>query len=219
MDLDRNDLEFLKGNMRSRILNDNLSLSGFQKEVLVGLLLGDGFLERKGNAVGATLKICQSLRQKEFVEWLYKAFMNFVRTPPKVKTRQRNGKENYEMVFNTLSHPCFNIFHDLFYLKSKKVIPQNIGQHLTKTAFSVWFMGDGSVKSKECRGRILNTQSFNRTEIERLIVILKDKFNLESSIRTQKDGLQIYISARSAENLNAILKDKLLPSFQYKLPI
>lgn len=205
--------------MRSRILDNEMSLTEFQKEVLVGFLLGDGFLERRGNASAASLKVCQSLKQLEFVEWLHKIFINFVRTPPRIKTRQRNGRQNFEVVFNTLSHPCFNYLHKLFYPSGKKVIPESIDQLLTPTALAVWFMSDGSIKSKQSRGRILNTQSFIRPDIEKLIFILKSKFNLQSSIRTQKDGLQIYISGKSAEILNNLLKDKILPSFYYKLPL
>ena len=205
--------------MRPRILKDELVLSDYQKETLIGLLLGDGCLERSKNSPGARLKVGQSIKQNEFVVWLYKIFKGFVQTPPKVKQTQRNAIKHEEMVFNTLTHPCFRSFHEMFYQNSKKVIPESIDQFLTPTALAVWFMSDGSVKSKESRGRILNTQSFIKPEIERLIAILKSKFNLKSSIRTQKDGLQIYISAKSAEALNSLLKDKILPSFYYKLPM
>ena len=58
--------------MRPRILKDNLSLSGFQKEILVGLLLGDGCLERAKNSLGARLKVSQSIKQNEFVICLSK---------------------------------------------------------------------------------------------------------------------------------------------------
>lgn len=205
--------------MRPRILKDNLILSEYQKEVLIGLLLGDACLEKSKNSSGARLKVSQSLKQSEFVEWLYKIFKNFVQTPPRLKEKIRNDKRYIEVVFNTLTHKSFKSFYDLFYPKGKKVVPENIRSLLTSTAFAVWFMSDGSIKSKECRGRILNTQSFIRPDIEQLIFILKSKFNLQSSIRTQKDGLQIYISAKSAEVLNSILKDKILPSFRYKLPL
>lgn len=205
--------------MRPRILKDNLILSGFQKEVLVGLLLGDGCLERTKNSQVARLKVGQSLRQSEFVQWLYETFKDFVRTPPRLKQKVKNGKRYSELVFNTLTHPSFKHFYDLFYPQGKKIVPESIDQGMTPTAFAVWYMSDGSVKSKECLGRILNTHSFSRLDIERLIKVLKDKFNLNSSIRTQKDGLQIYISAKSAEILNELLKDKILPSFYYKLPL
>lgn len=205
--------------MRPRILKNSLVLSEFQKEVLVGLLLSDGFLERAKNSTGARLKVSQGSSQHEFVEWLYEVFKDFVQTPPRVKQTNRNGRDHSEVVFNTLTHSDFKQFHEMFYPKGQKIIPESINKSLTPMAFAVWFMGDGSVKSKECRGRILNTQSFNREEINRLTILLKDKFNLQSSIRTQKDGWQIYISGKSAEILNSLLKDKILPSFYYKLPL
>ncbi len=196
--------------MRSRILKDNLELSEFQEEILVGLLLSDGCLERTKNSTGARLKVAQCLKQKDFVWWLHQNFSSFVGTLPK--------QYREELRFNSLTHRCFKYFYDMFYPEGKKIIPKEIKNLLTPTAFAVWFMGDGSVKSKECKGRILNTQGFNREDIESLISILKEKFNLISSIRTQKDGLQIYISAKSAVILNALLKDRILPYFNYKLP-
>ena len=204
--------------MRSRILKDDLILSEFQKEVLTGLLLGDGCIERSKNSPGARLKVGQSLKQSEFAEWLYKIFKDFVQTPPRIKQTYKNGKKYDEVVFNTLTHPCFKSFHEMFYPLGKKIVPESINQFLTDTALAVWFMSDGSVKSKECRGRILNTQSFSRADIKRLTSLLKEKFNLQVNIRTQKDGLQIYISAKSAGILNKLLKDKILPFFYYKLP-
>ena len=196
--------------MRSRILKNNLELSVHQKEILIGLLLGDGCLERTKNSTGARLKVSQCLEQKELVWWLYQNFSFLIGTPPK---QYRN-----ELRFNTLTHGCFKYFFDMFYPSGKKIVPDKIKNMLTPTAFAVWFMGDGSVKSKQCKGRILNTQCFSKQDIERLISALKEKFNLNSSIRTQKDGLQIYISARSATILHALLKDKILPYFYYKLP-
>ena len=196
--------------MRLRILKNNLELSEFQKEILVGLILGDGCLERTKNSDGARLKVSQCLKQKELVWWLYGNFSSFVATPPK--------RYKEELRFNTLTHSCFKYFYDIFYPKGKKIVPDKIDHLLTSTAFAVWFMGDGSIKSKECKGRILNTQGFDKAGIERLIIVLEEKFNLLSSVRTQKDGLQIYISAKSAEILNELLKKKILPYFKYKLP-
>lgn len=196
--------------MRSRILKKELLLSGFQKQVLTGHLLGDGCIETWKNSQVARLKIEQSLAQKEFVDWLFKVFAEFTKTPPQPK--QNKCK------FNTLSSRQFYEFHKLFYLRRKKVIPRNIEQLLTPISLTVWFMGDGSVKSKECNGRILNTHGFAETEVVRLCQILNEKFSLMASIRRQKDGLQIYISAKSAGVLTKLISPYLLPYFKYKLP-
>ena len=205
--------------MRSRIVKNSLILSEFQKEVLVGLVLGDGCLVRLKNSGATRLSVCQGFKQNDFVEWLYEIFKEFVRTPPQPKIRFRNNKQNTEVWFNTLTYPTFQNFYDLFYLNGKKIVPESIDALLSQTAFTVWYMCDGSIKSKECRGRILNTQSFSRPDIKRLINVLKNKFNLITNIRTQKDGLQIYISGKSAGILDNLLRDKTLPSFYYKLPL
>ncbi len=52
-------------------------------------------------------------------------------------------------------------------------------------------MDDGSLKSKESKGTLLNTQGFIKKEVEFLIELLKQK------IKLQKDGFKIYISGHS----------------------
>lgn len=80
-------------------------------------------------------------------------------------------------------------------------------------------MDDGSLKSKESKGTILNTQGFTKTEVEFLIELLKTKFNLEAKIRSQKDGYQIYISGHSYELLKSLIYEYLLDSMKYKFPL
>lgn len=196
--------------MRPRILKKELLLTEFQKQVLIGYLLGDGCLETWKNSKVARLKVEQSLVQKEFVDWLFEIFKKFTKTSP--KSNQIKSK------FNTLSSNEFYEFHKMFYIKQKKVIPKNIEQLLTPISLAVWFMGDGSIKSKECNGRILNTHGFTEPEVAQLSQILNDKFKLLTSIRRQKDGLQIYISAKSAGALIKLISPYLLPYFTYKLP-
>lgn len=196
--------------MCPRILKKELHLSEFQKQVLIGYLLGDGCIETWRNSQIARLRVEQSSSQKVFVDWLFEVFKEFVKTPP--KSRENKCK------FNTLGAAEFYGFHKIFYSKRIKVVPKNIEQLLTPISFAVWFMGDGSIKSKECNGRILNTQGFSPPEVARLSRILNDKFKLMTSIRRQKDGLQIYISAKSGELLIKIISHYLLPYFNYKLP-
>lgn len=196
--------------MRPRILNKELLLTGYQKQVLAGYLLGDGHLETWKNSNASRLKVEQSLAQKEFVDWLFKVFQEFTKTPPKFK--QNKSK------FNTLSSSEFYGFHKMFYVEKKKVIPKKIEQLLTPISLTVWFMSDGSIKSKECNGRILNTHGFKPPEVAQLSRILNDKFKLLTSIRKQKDGLQIYISAKSAGILIKLISPYTLPCFSYKLP-
>jgi hypothetical protein len=196
--------------MRPRILKQELILSEFQKQVLVGHLLGDGHLETWKNAEVARLKVEQGFKQEVFVNWLFEVFRSFVKSAPRAKKGS--------VYFNTLGVKQLFEYRNMFYSNGKKIIPENIDTHLSPISLAVWFMGDGSIKSKQCNGRIINTHGYTKAEIEKLCQILKDKFTLRTSIRRQKDGLQIYISAKSAGVLTNLVSPYLLPIFNYKLP-
>lgn len=51
--------------------NTEGSLTEEQKQILVGLLLGDGAMRKKTHAL---LEINHSYSQKEYVDWLYQQF-------------------------------------------------------------------------------------------------------------------------------------------------
>ena len=54
----------------------NRILSSIQKEVLVGVLLGDGHLEKRGNSY--RIKFQQSNFHKDYIMHLYEIFKNLV---------------------------------------------------------------------------------------------------------------------------------------------
>jgi hypothetical protein len=60
-----------------------MTLSKQQKEILVGILLGDNNLQTDNG--GKTYRLCvlQSEQHKEYVFHLYNIFKKFVNTPPK----------------------------------------------------------------------------------------------------------------------------------------
>nr|QWL15229.1 hypothetical protein [Ulva rigida] len=87
-------------------------------------------------------------------------------------------------------------------------------------------MDDGSLKSKQSKGVILNTHNFAIKEIETLCLILNDKFKLQCKPRKQKHLVnnetciyyQIYISGHSYDILRKLIFDYLLPEMYYKFP-
>ena len=195
-----------------RILSQEPILTKLQEDILIGYLLSDGCLEPYNNSGVARLKVGQSLKQKMFADWLFGVFKNLARTRPIINAKKQG------ISFNTLNLKQLYVFYKIFYKDRHKIVPENIEQLLTPLSLAVWFMGDGSVKSKECNGRIFNTHCFNEHEVLKLCQILSRKFSLQTSIRRQKDGLQIYISAKSARELTKLISPYLLPYFNYKLP-
>lgn len=100
-----------------------------------------------------------------------------------------------------------------------RLVHLDIADLLTPVGLAVWFMDDGSVKSHESHGSILNTHAFSRAEVQLLCGVLRRKFHLEAWPRKQKDGTQIYISGRSARVLQKLLEPHVVPMMRYKLPL
>lgn len=114
--------------------NRKYELSTEQKEALVGLMLGDGYLERSRPTHNTRLAIDQAYPEKEeYVNSLFELFKPMVSPNlerPNVsplKPHKKTGKVYYSIRFRTLVHPCLNKYHDLFYKENKKVVPANLG--------------------------------------------------------------------------------------------
>ena len=194
-----------------------LKLSALQEEVLIGLLLGDGHIELLPNGKSARLKVEYNVKNSDYVDFLYKIFKNLVRMSPRVRTVEGFGGNFDRVGFTTLSLPEFLTFRDLFYFGKTKIVPSNISKLLTNIGLAVWFMDDGSYKSRECRGKLLCTHNFSNSEIALLCQVLDHNFGLRAIPRIQKDGTEIYIKALSYERLKSIISPFMVKSFLYKL--
>ncbi len=207
--------------MRSKEIEEykkSLNLTDEQREVLVGLMLGDGHLETQNGGRTYRLKIEQSEKHKAYVEHLYRLFAEWVRTPPQQKVVRSRGHESVNWWFQTLSHGAFRFYAHQFYDGARKRVPKLIHRWLSPRALAYWFMDDGSVKSAQSRGVIFNTQGFTLKEVELLCKVLKDKFTFMAKPRKQKEGYQIYISGDSYERFRAIVEPYLILEMRYKLP-
>jgi len=180
------------------------------------MLLGDGHLERQKGALTARLKIEHSLSQAAYVAWKHDEWREWVSTPPRERQkRNRLGTVSTNIGFSTLSHVELERFRERFYRDRRKVVPEDL--ELTPLSMAVWFMDDGSRKSSQCRGLYLNTQSFTAAEVELLRWVINRDIGVETSVRKQPDGLQMYIPSPSVADFIAVIICNLLPSMMYKL--
>lgn len=193
-----------------------LKISSEQKQIIIGKLLGDGHMETV-NGKTFCLKIEHSLKQKEYVDWLYGKLENLAASPPRSKTQTVNGKEYGKYWFNTSYSSSFRFYYHQFYQDKKKVAPPVIKRLLTPLALAIWFMDDGSIKSRFHKAKIINTQSFDRISLKRLRNALELNFNLKTALRNQAEGKQIYILGSEADKFKTIIGKYILPSFIYKL--
>jgi hypothetical protein len=195
------------GEARRRRGNTVGSLSERQKAIIVGCLLGDGTMRCKTNAL---LEINHSIKQREYVEWKYSQLRDLVRTKPH-KRFGNAGRIAYR--FTTRSLPQLTDVYKEFYSNGKKIIPDNL--KIQSLSLAVWFMDDGC---KSYQALYLNTQKFKVNEQERLSAMLKEQFDIATTLNKDKQYYRLRIAVSSVKRFKDIVKPYLLPMFCYKTP-
>lgn len=183
------------------------SLSEEEKEVILGCLLGDGYMRKKTNA---HLQITHSIKQCDYVDWKYGILKNLVITPPK-QYAGHAGRIGYR--FFTRSLPVLTPFYNLFYQSGKKIVPVKI--ILRPLTLAVWFMDDGS---KSWNSFYLNSQKFDTASQNNLIGALEN-LGITSSLHKDKEYFRLHINNKGSARFKEIIKPYVIASMQYKLLI
>lgn len=184
------------------------SLTQEQKSIIIGSLLGDGYLRIVPGRKNAFFEINHSISEKDYVDWKYQKLKNLVKSPPKER-KGREGRVAYR--FFTKQHPELTELYLRFYRNKKKIIPE---LKLDPLMISVWFMDDGS---KSYRTYYLNTQCFDRFSQKKLIRMLREQYSIDSSFNRDKKYYRIRIKQSSAERFRKLVCNYIIPSMNYKL--
>lgn len=192
----------------SNMDNTEGSLTQLQKSLIIGTLLGDGYIRRIKGRKNAFLELNHSINQKDYVEWKYSILKNLTRSGP--KSRKGNGKRIAYRFF-TKQYPEFTKMMNLFYKNKKKCIPDLV---LDPIILAVWFMDDGSRCSKD--NVYLNTQQFSKDDQYKLLVFL-EKMGLSGTLNKDKEYYRIRFKTSNIPKLFGIIKKYIIPSMKYKI--
>jgi hypothetical protein len=195
-------------------LKKTLILTKRQQEIITGTLLGDGHLETQDSGKTYRLKIEHCDAQSEYLEWLYQEFKSWIPSEP--YTKVKNG--SVYVGLRTYSHKSLQTFGKIFYPQGKKIIPRVIEKLLTPLSLAIWFMDDGSLKSVRHRTYVIHTLGYDRDELENVQKVLLKKFDLHTSLHSQKGKYwRLYIQSQSADKFKKLIEPYILPSMRYKL--
>jgi hypothetical protein len=95
-----------------------------------------------------------------------------------------------------------------------KTVPFNIKNIFTRVSLAHWIMCDGS---KHNKGLHLNTYGFDLESVNRLILILEHKYQLNCTIHQHKAGPRIYILENSIDKVRELVKPYMVSSIYYKI--
>ena len=190
--------------------------------IFIGLILGDVHVSRSKPQHNTRLVFDQSKdKHSDYLNYLYDLFEPFVGTEPKSTNRKpdkRTGLTYDSLIFKTLALPCFNEYHELFYPNGVKIIPNNISDYLTEVSLAFWIMDDGG---KTTHGDLLlHTNSYTLEEVELLVSVLNNKFNLTSKkIQRKPNQWAILISKKELDKVRTLTSAYIHSSMKYKFSL
>jgi hypothetical protein len=187
---------------------------------LWGLLLGDGYANNRSGE-GVRIVIKQSEIHKEYLFFLYNFFLDreyCSNLEPRKYFRKIKGRDKiyYGFEFNTFTFRSFLWIYKSFYKNGKKILPLNLDKYLNELVLSILIMDDGGWTGEGVR---ISTYCFTFAELERLILLLKIKFDLDCTIQKiqLKDKYSVYIKKNSIDKLRKLTLPYIHKSMLYKL--
>ena len=185
------------------------SLTQFERSIIIGSLLGDGYMRIIPGRSNAFLEINHSIKAKEYVDYKYESLKRLCESAPKERAGNE-GRLAYR--FFTKQHKELTYLYNKFYKNNKKIIPKDL--FLDPVSLAVWYMDDGS----KCRSHdiYLNTQQFSISDQKILLNKLRE-LNISARLNKDKKYFRIRILKISIETFMGIIIPYVFKSMYYKL--
>jgi hypothetical protein len=191
-----------------------------QREILIGTILGDGYLQATGKR-NARLKLEHSERQRDYLRWKYEALQSLMQDQPKTVERfNPQWKRHYTYCrCQTVAMPLLGRYKRTFYDENgRKQIPLNIeGLLKAPLTLAVWFMDDGHYYPRD-KVAYIYLPRYTDEELTRLVNALERNFGLSCRVVRKKGYPCLFFPPDVTQKLKDIISPWVLPSMRYKLP-
>lgn len=193
-----------------------LALSAWQKQVMLGMLLGDASFHIYHQDT-AMLQMSHKQAHFEYTEWLMEALGNYSSGNPLSMTAgygtvvQKN--------WTRCTRAIFDEFSSMINKEGIKHIPQVIADRIDIPALAIWYMDDGSrLHHYTQQDRVsFATCGFDKKSCENLQYALS-KFGLKSSLVLCKGYYQINLNTDSSKRFFELVQEYIPKVMRYKLP-
>lgn len=187
--------------------NQVLKVSNRQANIIVGCLLGDGYISPRGQ-----VQIAHSEKQSDYVDWKYSELKSLAYGfPTRVKRFDPRYKKEYVQTRFWLRQ-FFRPWREIFYPKGEKIFPLEICHIFNELSLAVWYMDDGNLyKGRHVK---IATDAFDSSSKINLQNFLFNRFHLESTIHASG---KMRISSRSLSRFFDLIRPHIHSSMAYKV--
>ena len=197
------------------------TIDSYAKEILLGILLGDGSLCSKNGVINGGVDFSHSIKQKDY-------FYEIVRLLGAGNTSITNRISGYGSQIISGHYRVNTEFKELVNSccckDGKKYVTKEWANMLTPISLAFWYMDDGTIqkkKKKNIRPTItIATNNFTYDECKELSNAILNKFNIAVSIRTHDSykGNVLYFNTENADKFASLIAPYVCDSMKYKLP-
>jgi len=197
------EVKYLPNILRAR-KNLKLTLSSRQMQILIGSILGDGYITYRGQ-----IQLEHSDKYQPYLFWKFGELKALAYGQPSLveRTDKRTGAKYRSYRFWLRQY--FRPWRDYFYQKKIKIFPH--GFELSPLALAVWYMDDGCYSDGRCT---IATECFSTESCQNIQDMLKKQFDLDTHIRSNG---KLAIRARSQNSFFSIIRPYVHSTMAYKI--
>lgn len=181
-------------------------MSDFQRDVLVGSVLGDAYITKLGK-----IRIEQSVKEQEYVFWKYHTLKSLLYPANPRKMVRWNKKQNREYAsYRFSSRQYFRSWRDIWYPSGEKIFPDSL--ILTPASLAVWYMDDGCWTGSKA---LIAIEGFDDKSHQAIQDVLQRQFDIATHIGKNR---KLLIRKKSHNRFFNLIATYIVPSMRYKIP-
>lgn len=193
----------------------SVSLSKYQKSVLVGTILGDSHITGK-NSSTSYLNFAHCIAQKEYFDFKVSVLdsLDFSYNKRYSYIDKRTGRMIDRFICNSRCCEELKELRKIFYPEGKKIIPlEYLKENFDEVSLAYLYMDDGSSYKYNT---IISLQAFTKEDLEAFIDLLKRKFDLDFTIQKK---LSIRIKQKDVKKFKNLIRPEVekIKCMTYKL--
>lgn len=174
-------------------ISNSIVLTKTQKEIITGLMLGDGCIQNSNRKGKGNVRITMNrvLTDKEYMFYLYEYIKNLCNSKPSEYEvfDKRTQKTYYSSILQSKALKCLMPLREKWYPEGIKIVPKDI--ELTPLVLLIWFLDDGTIANYKNKSNIIKiqlaTNGFTYEEVCFLANLLSKRYN-SNFIPTKNDN-------------------------------
>lgn len=203
-----------KNNLKSNFANTKKEFkSEFQKQILLGTIIGDGCLFKGKNNKNFRINLAHSLKQEEYFKFKYEVLKELLNVEYKYNVifNKSREKEYNEIRFQSKTDGLFTELHNIWYKDDKKIIPYEEIMKLNEVALAIKYFDDGSNSKSGC---YISMCDYDEESLNNFMKWLEIKFNIKSKVHR---GNNLYIPSKYKIYFFNIIRKYATSDVLYKL--